>query len=76
MTRGANPARRVLHGPPPKSKQRDAGYLLERYLRIAARSDPGKPRTEDAADMALADLLIAIAPFAGFTATVRRNGIA
>jgi hypothetical protein len=43
------------------SRRNDINFLLDRYLKIAARSSPGKPRTEDAADLALADLLIALA---------------
>jgi hypothetical protein len=70
MPRGLNAAKRVPYAPQPytplpKSKQRDVGYLFERYQRIAARSDPRKPRTEDAADIALADLIIAIVALAG-----------
>jgi hypothetical protein len=47
------------HYMPPKQRRSDLTYLWNRYQRLAARSRPDKPETENAADLALADLLIA-----------------
>ena len=47
---------------PPKGKRNDIGYLLNRWQRLAARSSPDKPESEDVADLALADVLIAACP--------------
>ena len=60
---GRNSAKSDRYMFPPKSKRGDIGYMLNRYQRLAVRSRSGNPETERAADLALADLIIAAYPF-------------